>query len=378
MPYFDNAATTFPKPNRVLDAIMDCMQSYAANPGRSGHKLALKMDHQIYDARETVAEFIGAKDPMQVIFTSNCTESLNLAIHGFLKQGDHVVTTSMEHNSVNRPLFTLEKNGVITLTVVDADDKGRVDAEHIIAAIEDNTTLIAMTHMSNLTGTIQPIEAVAKNKGHAKLLVDCAQSIGVLPIDVQKMGIDMLAFPGHKSLFGPQGTGVLYIGEGIVLEPMKVGGTGSFSQELLQPELLPDRFESGTPNGPGIIGLAEGVRFIQETGLENIHDKEMALYQRFLDGVQGISSITLYGPLDEQQGPVLCLNIEGMDSAEVAYQLNTEYDIYVRPGLHCAPLAHRTLKTTDQGAVRFSFGYFNTEEEVDCAVDALKTIAQEV
>lgn len=378
MPYFDNAATTFPKPKRVIDAINDCMANYAANPGRSGHKMALKMDHAIYDTREALAEFIGAPDPLRLIFTYNGTDSLNTAILGFLKEGDHVVTTSMEHNSINRPLFTLEKEGTITLTVVQADDKGRVKAEDIIGAMTDKTSLIAMTHMSNLTGTIQPIEEVAKQKGKAKLLVDAAQSIGVIPVHVQNMGIDLLAFPGHKSLFGPQGTGALYIAEGITLNPIKVGGTGSFSQEILQPDLLPDRFESGTPNGPGIIGLGEGVRFINQTGLENIHAHEMRLMRRFIDGIKDIENIILYGPLDENQGPVLCINFKDVDSAEVAYLLNTEYDIYTRPGLHCAPFAHKTIGTIDQGCVRFSFGYFNTEDEVDIAIQALKNIAAEV
>ena len=295
---------------------------------------------------------------------------------GFLQKGDHVVTSSMEHNSVNRPLYALKNSGFIDLTIVEADKNGCLTADDIEAAMTDRTTLVAITHMSNLTGTIMPIQEIGERiKGRARLLVDAAQSIGVLPIDVEKMHIDLLAFPGHKGLFAPQGTGGLYIGKDIELKEIKQGGTGSFSQDFLQPTILPDRFESGTENGPGIIGMGEGIRFINETGIDAIHEKEMRLAKRFVEGVKEITGIKLYGPLDERQGPVVSLNLPERDSAEVAYRLDQEYDICVRPGLHCAPFAHRTIGTLETGAVRFSFGYFNTEEEVDTAIQALRHIA---
>lgn len=376
MPYFDNAATSFPKPEAVADAVYDCLKNYCANPGRSGHKLALKMDHKIYDTREALTSLIGGDDPLRMIFTFNGTDALNLAIHGFLQKGDHVVTSSMEHNSVNRPLYALKNSGFIDLTIVEADKNGCLTADDIEAAMTDRTTLVAITHMSNLTGTIMPIQEIGERiKGRARLLVDAAQSIGVLPIDVEKMHIDLLAFPGHKGLFAPQGTGGLYIGKDIELKEIKQGGTGSFSQDFLQPTILPDRFESGTENGPGIIGMGEGIRFINETGIDAIHEKEMRLAKRFVEGVKEITGIKLYGPLDERQGPVVSLNLPERDSAEVAYRLDQEYDICVRPGLHCAPFAHRTIGTLETGAVRFSFGYFNTEEELDTAIQALRHIA---
>lgn len=379
MPYFDNAATTFPKPEGVVSAVTECMQEYAANPGRSGHAMALKMDRAIYETRERLTKFVGGDDPLRLIFTYNCTDSLNLAIHGILKEGAHVVTTSMEHNSVNRPLMEHKNRGDIELTVVDADKEGRVDSRALLSAVRDDTALVCMTHMSNLTGTIQPVEEVGRALKDTKtvFLVDAAQSLGVLPVDISFMGIDLLCFPGHKGLYGPMGTGGLYVGKEILLHPIKQGGTGSFSQDFVQPELLPDALESGTPNGPGIIGLGEGLAFLEQTGIGAIHQKEMALFHRMKDGLHGVEGITLYGPLDERQGPVLSLNIEGMDSAEVAWHLDEKYEIQVRPGLHCAPLAHRTLGTIDTGAVRFSFSYFNTEEEVDLAVSALRAMAGE-
>lgn len=378
MPYFDNAATTFPKPARVLDAVFDCMKNYSANPGRSGHKLSLKLDRAIYDTRESLCSFIGGEDVLHTIFTFNGTQSLNMGIHGFVKKGDHVVTSSMEHNSVNRPLMHLKNTGFIDLTIVEADEFGCLTADDIENALTDKTTLVALTHMSNLTGTILPIEEIGKRiKGKARFLVDCAQSIGVLPIDVVRMNIDILAFPGHKGLFAPQGTGGLYINPEIELQTIIQGGTGSFSQDFLQPTIMPDRLESGTENGPGIVGMGEGLKFIQETGIDAIHEKEMRLAKRFVKGVREIEGTKLYGPLDDRQGPVVSMNLDGMDSAEVSYLLDQEYDIYVRPGLHCAPLAHRTIGTLDTGVVRFSFGYFNTEEEVDIALDALAHIAKE-
>ena len=376
MIYFDNAATSFPKPERVYDKIMDVMKNYGANPGRSGHKLALKLGREIYETRALVADFIKADNPMNIVFTFNCTESLNIGIKGILEKGDHVITTSMEHNSVLRPITTLEAEGVEN-TIVQADKYGRVNPKDIEESIRDNTKLIVMTHISNLTGTIQPVEEVGRiAKEHNILyMVDAAQSIGVYDIDVDKMHIDVLAFPGHKCLFGPQGTGALYIREGIKVKDLLQGGTGSTSDLLTQPDIMPDKYESGTPNAPGIIGLGEGIKFILDEGIDKIREYEEELTQHFIDEVKKIEGIEAYGPLNvKEQAAVVPINIKGQDSSEVSYILDDKYNIQVRPGLHCAPLAHKTIGTFGPGAVRFSFGYFNTHEEVEKSIEALKEI----
>lgn len=380
MVYFDNAATTFPKPDEVYDAIMKSMKEYGANPGRSGHKLALRMGREIYETRELLAKLFNIDNPMNVVFTSNCTESLNLAIKGILQRGDHVITSSMEHNSILRPLSSLEKEGV-ELTIVKGDRKGRIDAKDISKNIKNNTKLIAITHVSNLTGTIMPIEEIGKLawKNGIYFLVDAAQSAGVYDIDVKKMNIDMLAFPGHKGLLGPQGTGGLYVREGIALKEIKQGGTGSLSHMLEQPDILPDRYESGTLNGPGIVGLGAGIKYIMKTGIENIRKHEEELTKHFIEGISKIDKVKAYGPLNvEEQGAVVSINIGDEDSSEISYILDEKYDIEVRPGLHCAPLAHKTIGTFEQGVVRFSFGPFNTHEEIDYALKAIFEISREI
>jgi len=380
MIYFDNAATTFPKPKEVYDAIMEAMKEYGANPGRSGHKLALKMSREIYKTRELLAQLFNVSNPMNIIFTGNCTDSLNIAIKGLLKEGDHVITTSMEHNSVLRPLHALKKKGV-DVTIVQADNMGRINPEDIRRSIKDNTKLIATTHVSNLTGTILPVEEIgkiAKDNG-IYYLVDAAQSAGVYDIDVEKMNIDFLAFPGHKSLLGPQGTGGLYIREGIDVEEMKQGGTGSASHLLDQPHICPDRYESGTLNGPGIVGLGAGVNYILREGIERIRKHEIKLTKHFMEEVLKIDKVKVYGPLDiAEHGPVVAINILGADSSEVSYVLDEKYNIATRPGLHCAPLAHKTIGTLEEGVVRFSFGPFNTHEEIDIAIRAIKEITLEL
>lgn len=380
MIYFDNGATTFPKPDEVYDAIMKAMKEYGANPGRSGHKLAIRMGREIYETRELLAKLFNIDNPMNIIFTSNCTESLNLAIKGILSKGDHVITSSMEHNSVLRPLAALEKEGV-ELTIVKGDPTGKIKVEDIANSIRSNTKLIVITHVSNLTGTIMPIEEIgriAKEKG-ILLLVDAAQSAGVYDIDVKKMNIDMLAFPGHKGLLGPQGTGGLYIKEGLLLKEIKQGGTGSFSHVLDMPDILPDRYESGTLNGPGIVGLGAGIRYILNKGIENIRKHEEELTKHFIEGLMQIDKVKVYGPLNEkEQGAVVSINIGDEDSSEISFILDEKYDIQVRPGLHCAPLAHKTIGTFEQGVVRFSFGPFNTHDQIDYALKAIREIAKEV
>jgi len=379
MIYLDNAATTFPKPNEVYNKVNEAMRNYGANPGRSGHDLALKASRGIYDTRTLLAEMFNISNPFNVFFTFNATESLNIAIKGVLKPGDHVITTSMEHNSVLRPIKYLEQYGIEN-TIVWADSCGRIDPLGIEKSIKKNTKLIVTTHISNLTGTIMPIEIIAeiaKSRG-ILYLVDAAQSAGVYNIDLQKIDIDMLAFPGHKGLLGPQGTGGLYIREGLKVDELIQGGTGSASQSLTQPDLLPDKFESGTPNAPGIIGLGEGIQYIKRVGMDSIKKHEEKLIGKLMEEASKISKIVLYGPLDiKEQAGVLSMNFKDIDSSTIAYVLNEEFGICVRPGLHCAPLAHKTIGTIEQGTVRFSVGPFNTEEEIDQTIDALNKISKE-
>ena len=378
MIYLDNGATTFPKPKVVTDKIMECYLGYAGNPGRSGHKLAMKMDLEIYETREKICKLINGTEVLNVIFTFNATDSLNLAIKGVLEEGDHVITTSMEHNSVLRPLNQLRKEGKIELSIVYADDKGYIDPQKIFEALTPNTKMIVTTHMSNVFGTIVDIKAIGDfcKENNILYLVDASQSIGVLDIDVQEMNIDLLAFPGHKALFGPMGTGALYIKEGIIVKPLKEGGTGSYSYSIDQPDLYPDSLESGTPNGVGIIALGKGIDFINEVGLENIRNHEMSLKNHFIELLKDNEDVILYGTLDDRQGAVVSLNVKDMDSSEISYILSDEFDIYTRPGFHCAPLAHKTMGTEELGAIRFSFGYYNTLEEIDKTVEALLNIIE--
>jgi cysteine desulfurase family protein len=380
MYYFDNGATTFPKPQEVYDEIYRAMTEYGANPGRSGHDLALRASRGIYHTREELANLFSVKNPMNIVFTYNCTESLNIGIKGLLKPGDHVITTSMEHNSVLRPIKHLESIGVEN-TIVRCQRDGQIDPESIKNAIRDNTRLIVTTHVSNLTGTIMPVEEIGKiaREHGIPYLLDAAQSAGVYPIDVENLGVDMLAFPGHKGLLGPQGTGGLYIREGLQVEQFIQGGTGSASYSLNQPEEMPDKFESGTPNAPGIIGLGKGIQYINRRGMDNIRHHEEDLTRYFIEEAARIDGIKLYGPLDaSRQGAVVALNIKDLDSSEISFVLNEEFGIYVRPGLHCAPLAHETIGTMKQGAVRFSFGPFNVLEELEYAINALHRISKEI
>ena len=377
--YFDNAATSFPKPQIVYDTIMDSMMNYGANPGRSGHKLALKASRGIFETRLALSKLLNVKNPLNFVFTFNCTESLNIAIKGLLRPGDHVITTSMEHNSVLRPIKYLESIGVEN-TIVYGDLEGRVNPEDIRESIKPNTKLIVTTHISNLTGTILDIKAIGKIARENKILylLDAAQSLGVYDIDLETMNIDMIAFPGHKGLLGPQGTGGLYIREGLILDEIFQGGTGSSSDMLSQPEDMPDKFESGTPNASGIIGLGAGIRYIMEIGIDKIRAKELELTRCFIEELSKVEGVRIYGPKNiEEQAPVVALNIKDIGSSEISYILDDSYNIAVRPGLHCAPLAHRTIGTLDQGAVRFSFGYENTYEEIDQAIRALREIVKE-
>ncbi|SDL15228.1 aminotransferase class V-fold PLP-dependent enzyme [Natronincola ferrireducens] len=380
MIYLDNAATSYPKPEAVYEAMIDNMKNFGANPGRSGHKMALEAGRGIFKGRELICSLFNIDDPMQVVFTSNATEALNLAIKGILNEGDHVITTSMEHNSVLRPIKSLE-NYNIDNTIVQCDETGGLSPELIKRAIKTNTKLIVTTHASNVTGTLMPIEEIGKiaKENEILFLVDAAQTAGVYDIDVKKMNIDLLAVAGHKGLMGPQGTGFLYIKEGVEVRHFKEGGTGSKSQELIQPLMLPDRYESGTPNTPGIVGLTAGIEFLLKEGLEKVRSKEEELTQYFIDGLKKIEGVKIYGPQDvKKQAAVVSINIGEEDSSEIAYILDKVFDIGVRPGLHCAPMAHKTIGTFEQGTVRFSIGYFTKKEELDAALAALKSICEEL
>lgn len=376
--YFDNAATTFPKPEVVYRTMEKVMRN-VANPGRSGHKMALESGRMIYHTRELLASLFSIRDPMHIVFTHNATDSLNLAIKGLLKQGDHVITTSMEHNSVLRPLKRLENLGIIQVTIVKANQEGNVAVEDIKQAIQESTKMVISTHASNVTGTLLPIDEIGRITQEHDLIymVDASQTAGIYDIDVNQMKIDLLAFPGHKSLLGPQGVGGLYLREGIDLNPLREGGTGSQSESLIQPTMLPDRYESGTQNTIGIAGLGAGVEFILKTGIENIKKHEEKLTQRFLDGLKGMKKILVYGPKNaKEQGAVVSIYIEGLDVSEASFLLDNEYDIACRSGLHCAPLAHRTIDTFKQGTLRFSMGYFNTLGEVDQVLEAIETLSK--
>lgn len=378
MYYFDNAATSYPKPERVYKALIDIMKTSGANPGRGSHTMALEASRIIYNTRYKLAKLFNIDNPLRIAFTQNATFSLNMAIKGHLKKGDHVITTSLEHNSVLRPLYSLEEDAQVELTIVKADNKGNIKASDILNNIRKETKAIVMTHASNLTGTILPVEEVGrvlKGKG-ITLIVDASQSAGYLSIDVEKLNIDILCFTGHKSLYGPQGTGGIYVREGLELSPIMEGGSGSQSKLKRQPREMPDLLEYGTLNAPAIGALGEGVDFINEIGIENIRVHEERLTRLFIDGIKDIALIDIYGEITEVRTPVVALNIDGVDPAEVSSLLDEEYSIATRPGMHCAPLAHESIGTGETGAVRFSFSYFNTEEEVRYAINAMKEIVE--
>ena len=378
MIYLDNAATTFPKPEAVYNAMMDCMKNYCANPGRAGHKLAMKAAREIYDTRENIAKLFNIDNPMNIVFTNNATDSLNLAIKGVVNKGDHIITTSMEHNSVIRPIKALEKVGVEN-TIVQCDDQGFLNIDDLEKAIKPNTKLIVTTHASNVCGTLIDIKSISEiaNKHNILYLIDASQTVGVYDIDLKDIKADMLAAPGHKGLLGPQGTGILYIREGLNIGILKEGGTGSRSEDLFQPDLFPDKYESGTHNTPGIVGLNEGVKFIFKEGIDKIKEHEEELCKYMLERLEEVPNIKIYGPKDaNKRASVISINIGNMDSGEITFLLDSEYNIATRSGIHCAPLAHKTLGTLEQGAVRFSIGYFNTKEEIDKAINALKEIAK--
>ncbi len=377
MPYLDNAATTFPKPESVYRAMDEFMRQRAGNPGRGAHRLSLAANEVVDETRQLVARLFHAPNPNRVVFTANTTDAINLALHGLLQPGDHVVTTSMEHNAVVRPLHTLMQQGVRVTRVPCAPD-GSVEPAQVLAAMRPDTRLVAMIHASNVTGIILPVESVgaAVRERGALFLVDAAQSAGVLPLDVQAMHIDLLAFPGHKGLFGPPGTGGLVVGERATLRPIRQGGTGTRSEEEEQPAMLPEGFETGTLNSAGIAGLGAGVRFVLEQGTERIRAHETALVEKLLAGLRDIPGLTLYGPTDVyRQVGVVSIRLAHWEPMDLGVALDQEFDISVRTGLHCAPLAHRTIGTLPTGTVRLAPGYFSTLDDVERVTDALRCLS---
>lgn len=375
MIYLDNAATSFPKPDGVYDAVVECMKNYAANPGRASHDMALKASSKIIETRQCISKLLNISNPLNIVFTSNATEGLNIGIKGVVKKGDHVISTVIEHNSVLRPLNYLSKQGV-EVTLLGVNENGYINLKDLKKEIRKNTKAIIINHASNVLGTVQNINnigAIARKSGIIFIL-DASQSAGAIPIDVESDNIDILAFPGHKGLFGPQGTGGLYIREGINLSDFKQGGTGSNSNSMNQPDFLPDKFESGTLNTPGIAGLCEGIKFIEKIGIKNIQKHEEDLMEHLLTELKKLSYVKMYGPsTHENRGAVLSIVIENMDSSQVGYLLNKK-DIAVRTGFHCAPLIHGIMGTNKSGTVRISPGYFNTHSNIETIVKALKEI----
>lgn len=378
MIYLDNAATTMQKPEEVIEAVVQAMHSMG-NAGRGAHSASLEASRTIYDTRELLCRFFGGTDPRRLVFTSNSTESLNIAIKGLFEPGDHVITTMLEHNSVLRPLYEMEKRGV-ELTIIPADKKGVIDYNDIEKAIRPNTKAVVCTHGSNLTGNLVDIERIGKitRKNGLLLVVDASQTAGVFSIDVEKMQIDVLCFTGHKGLLGPQGTGGMYVREGIQIRPLKSGGSGVQTYSKSHPAEMPTALEAGTMNGHGIAGLHAAVEYIQRTGIDQIRKREQECMKRFYEGVIQVPGVKVYGDFDDMNRcAIVSLNIGDYDSSEVSDELLTEYRISTRPGAHCAPLMHEALGTVEQGAVRFSFSHFTTDEEVDTAIKAIRELAEE-
>ena len=375
--YLDNAATSWPKPPAVGETMCHYLETVGGSPGRGGHRRAVEAGRIVFDAREGMAELLGAPDVERVILLKNATEALNLALLGTLRRGDRVVVSSLEHNSVMRPLRHLEGERDVEVHVVRCDPQGSLDPARLAAALTEPTRLVAVAHGSNVTGALAPLGELADvaHDAGAMLLVDAAQTAGAHPIDAAALGVDLLAFTGHKSLFGPQGTGGLVIA-GEVPEPIIHGGTGSNSEAEMQPELLPDRFESGTLNGVGFAGLGAGVGYIVAEGLEHIASRGRARLARLLDGLAAIPRVRVFGPADpERQLGVVSLEVEGRSPAEVGMLLDERYGILTRVGLHCSPAAHRTIGTVPVGTVRLSLSDLTPDDHIDRAVAALRELA---
>jgi cysteine desulfurase family protein len=375
MIYLDNAATTWPKPPAVMESLGTSLRDFGANPGRGGHSFSLRTGRKVLASRQALASFFNSKRPERWIYTSSATDSVNTAMFGLLQPGDHVIASAIEHNAVARPLHHLTQQGV-AVSFLPGKENVASEARDLM---RPNTRLLVISHASNVTGQVQPLQDIIALRREADLLllVDAAQTAGLLPIDVEA-GIDLLAIPGHKSLYGPPGIGALYVAPGVQLQPLRFGGTGSKSESREQPETYPDRLESGTLNTPGIFALNAGMQFVQAQGQENLYRKEMHLARMLVTGLRTIPGVIVYSWDDQPQVPVVACNIESTDSNEVAMILDQSFQICSRAGLHCAPLAHQGLGTLGQGVVRFSLGAFNTEEEIQLAISAMEAIAREL
>lgn len=378
MIYLDNAATTMYKPQAVVEAVVRAMTSMG-NAGRGANEASLSASRIIFDTRDRLCKLFNGTNPKQIVFTNNSTESLNIAIKGLLNPGDHVITTMLEHNSVLRPLYEMREKGV-ELTIVKSNKKGTLDIADIEAEIKDNTKMIVCTNGSNLTGNYIPvgeIGKIAKERG-VLFVVDASQTAGVFPIDVQAMNIDVLCFTGHKGLLGPQGTGGMYVREGLQIRPLKTGGSGIKTYSKTHPTEMPTALEAGTLNGHGIAGLHAALGYLEEEGIDKIRAKEQELMWKFYEAVKEIPNVTVYGDFStKNRCAVVSLNIGDYDSSEVSDALLMDYNISTRPGGHCAPLMHEALGTVEQGAVRFSFSHYNTDEDVDTAIRAIRELSQE-
>lgn len=378
MIYMDNAATTMHKPECVIEAVLAAMHSMG-NAGRGAHVASLDASRTIYGTREELANFFHAESPKQIVFTSNSTESLNTAIRGTIEAGDHVITTEMEHNSVLRPLYDLADHGV-EVTILPADETGMICYDDFEKEIRPNTKAIVCTNGSNLTGNMIDVKRVGEiaKKHDLLFIVDASQTAGVYEIDVQDMQIDILCFTGHKGLLGPQGTGGMYVRSGLSVKPLKCGGSGVDTYNTHHPKEMPTALEAGTLNGHGIAGLGAGVGYIVENGIDKLREKELDMMWKFYNGVKDIPGVKVYGDFQtKRRCPIVALNIGDYDSSEVSDELLMTYDISTRPGAHCAPLMHKALGTVEQGAVRFSFSHFNTDEEVEIAIKAIEELSKD-
>ena len=377
MIYLDNAATSFPKPAETIEYLNNFVKNIGGNPGRSGHTLSLEAARIIFEAREKLASFIGMKDSERLIFTQNGTESLNMALLGFLETGQHVITTSIEHNSVMRPLEFLRLSRGITYSAIPCCSEGFVDLDHLKGALRETTKAVVINHGSNVTGAVQPLQEIRKIIGDTCLIVDACQTVGSIPVDLTSTAVDILCFSCHKSLFAIQGVGALYVREGIELAPLKFGGTGSKSESIEHPMFLPDKYECGTPNTPGIASLLGGLTFIEKEGLGSIIAKKQRLREKLVDGLSQIPGTLVYG--HKKRGPgsylaIVSFNIGGRLPSDVGYELNKR-SLFVRIGLHCSPVAHQTIGTFPTGALRVSPGYFTEEADIDTFVEAVRDIA---
>ncbi|MFC3747239.1 aminotransferase class V-fold PLP-dependent enzyme [Paenibacillus sp. GCM10012306] len=375
--YLDHAATSWPKPPEVASAMMDALQHSGANAGRGNHSLAMGAGRVLMRTRSLLADLFGVSNAQDIAFTHNTTMGLNMAIRGALRAGDHVIATMTEHNSVRRPLEYLRKTQELEVDYIRVNEEGQLNLQELQTAFKHNTKMVICNHSSNLLGSILPIGDIGDlAKAHGAIfLVDGAQSAGALDIDVSSMNIDLLAFPGHKGLLGPQGTGGLYIAPHLDLEPLMLGGTGSQSENIEQPLVRPDRYEAGTQNAVGIAGLMAGVKKVRSIGVNVIHEREWSLTQTLMEGLSIIPGIRLLGPaLGAPRSGIVSFVIEGHDSAEIAHRLDREYNIAVRAGMHCTPLAHTAVNTLTSGAVRASVGVDSTEQDISRMLAAMKEL----